>query len=198
MNADLDLPIERYGLIADLANRMNQKELVFGKTALQKFVYFLQELFGIDVGYRFRPYNYGPFDSTLLAELDAVTGLDGVVVETLSMGTRILPGPDVKTLLDEASGFLKKHDKEIQTVVDEFGQCTAKSLELFATIVYVERETQSGGKKPTPDILIKRVSDLKPHFSKDEIKSDMEYLKRKGYILAKNGLPVEGRHEARA
>src|SRR2546429_4005979 len=98
MSADLDLPMERYGLIADLAYRMSQKGFAFGKTALQKLVYFLQELYGIDVGYRFRPYNYGPFDSTLLAELDAVTGLDGVIIESLPMGTRILPGPDVATL----------------------------------------------------------------------------------------------------
>lgn len=53
MTSALSESWDRYALIVDLAARIRKKSN-FGKKALQKLVYLLQELEDVPVGYRFR------------------------------------------------------------------------------------------------------------------------------------------------
>lgn len=53
----------RYALIAELAERLRERP--FGRTALQKLTYLLQELHGVDTGYEFPLHTYGPYSSGL-------------------------------------------------------------------------------------------------------------------------------------
>lgn len=80
MKVSLNLPWEKYGIIAEFAYRLYNLELRFGKTALQKFIYLLQELYNVKIGYDFSLYTYGPFSSELLSDLDFVESLNGVDV----------------------------------------------------------------------------------------------------------------------
>ena len=188
---DLDLPLERYGLIAELAHRMAKRGFAFGKTALQKLLFFLQELFGVDTGYEFSLYTYGPFDSTLLSDLDSAAALNGVAVEYHGQqGYQISPGTENAALRKHAAKLVGKHSKELDAVVAEFGKMWARSLELYATIVYVERDARASGKEPTMDRLVEVVHELKPHFSEEEIKVAIGDLAEKKHIkLAAEALP---------
>ena len=81
MNTSLELPWHRYALIAELAKRFEPVSRQFGKTALQKLVYFLQTIYGVDCGYAYEFYSYGPFASQLLNDLDLVAHFGGVSVQ---------------------------------------------------------------------------------------------------------------------
>ena len=110
MKDQLVIPWPRYGLIAELAHRLDGLSPQFGKTVLQKMVFLLQELHDIDCGYDFTLYTYGPFASLLLQDLDLAESLKGVDVhpaEGVAGGYTIKPGEANSWLRAKAGGFLK-------------------------------------------------------------------------------------------
>jgi len=154
MRVTIDIPWQRYALIAELAKRLQDVSPQFGKTALQKIVYFLQEIYGLDCGYDFRLYSYGPFAAQLLGDLDIVESIGCVEVRRLLTGTGgyvIRPTEKVDALQKRAGDFLSAPQtaKALHAVVDRFGRLSARDLELRATIVYVERDLLRKGKPAT-------------------------------------------------
>ena len=57
---------------------LNARQLAKGEKLFVKLFYFLQELNGVPLGYDFRLFNYGPFDSEVLSDLSTACGLDAV------------------------------------------------------------------------------------------------------------------------
>jgi uncharacterized protein YwgA len=183
MSINLEIPRERYGIIAELAERMKAHHYSFGKTALQKLVYFLQELRGVECGYDFTLYTYGPFSSLLLSDLDAVCAARGVEIEYFGQqGYQITPGPKSSSLREHAKRFLEKNEEPIEQVVDEFGGLWAKRLELLATAVFAERDAKASARNITQEELTEAVHAIKPHFSEDEIKEAIRQLQERGHI----------------
>ena len=60
---------DQYGLIAELALRLKGVSRQFGKTALQKLFYILQEVYRVPLGYDYTLYNYGPYSEELADDL---------------------------------------------------------------------------------------------------------------------------------
>lgn len=184
IHLDLDLPWEKYGLIVELADRLEKKGYNLGKTALQKHVYFLQTLFGVDAGYEFTLYTYGPFSSELLSDLDVVDQMGGVNAEydKSVSGYRIHPGANASDIRKFASSFIESTSKSLDKVVTEFGALNARDLELRATIVYAEREASHTSKRVEQDDLVKTVRELKPHFSEGTVRLAVQQLSSKGFL----------------
>ena len=180
MKTDLRLEWERYALIVELAQRLQGKHQQFGKTALQKLIYFLQEVYNVDCGYEFRLYTYGPFTSQVLQDLDLVESFGGVKVipkrEGLD-GYQIEPHENGERVQQQAGEFLDLHSDDLDTLIKEYGRFSAKELEMRATIIYVEREMNRDGKSLCLDDLVRVVHDIKPYFSEDEIASAVKQLK---------------------
>jgi uncharacterized protein len=188
----LDIPWQRYGLIAELARAQKKRGLTLGKTALQKEVYFLQTLYGVDCGYEFTLYTYGPFSSLLLADLDSVSVLGGVEIEYDSgvRGYRILPGPENAKVIKSAEEFLSGIKDPIDSVIEEFGGLYAKDLELQATIVFAEREARDSGKPLTTPALADVVKGVKPHFTEFQIGEAIEKLVDKAHIAVASSAAI--------
>lgn len=186
MKITLNLPWEKYGLIAELAFRLNNLQLRFGKTALQKFIYLLQELYNIQAGYDFSLYTYGPFSSELLSDLDFVESLNGVEVYFIPeiQGYEISPGKANESVRAKAPDFLENASEKLDRIIEDFGHCTAKDLELRSTIIFVNRDLKRKGQTYVRNELINLVQDIKPHFSKYEIDGALSELEEKGYILS--------------
>jgi uncharacterized protein len=181
----LEIPWQRYGVIAELARAQKKRGFSLGKTALQKEVYFLQTLHGVDCGYEFTLYTYGPFSSLLLADLDSVSVLGGVEVEYDAGlgGYRILPGPENAKVIKSASDFLNEVRDSIESVIEEFGSMYARDLELLATIVYAEREARESGKPLSASDLTGVVKGVKPHFTDTQILEAIGKLVQKGHVV---------------
>ncbi|MCP4157284.1 MAG: hypothetical protein GY757_56765 [bacterium] len=187
MKINLNIPWHKYALIIELADRLQKKSPQLGKTVMQKMVYLLQEVFGIDCGYYFEFYTYGPFTSELVHDLDYVEHIGGVKilpVQSQKGGFQISPGEKADILKEKGKAFIEgsKVTSALTTLIDQFGSFGASELELRATIVYVERELKQRGQQPTIAEVAGVVREAKPKFSPDTIKLAIDELSQKSSI----------------
>jgi len=181
----INIPWNKYALIVELADRLKDRCPQFGKTALQKMVYLLQEVYGIDCGYRFDLYTYGPFSSELLQDLDLVENLEGVNVVPVISGTggyQILPGERGEALKNKAIDFLsdEKVASSLDNLVEDFGNYWAKDLELRSTVVYVAKELKRSNISQAN--LARTVKEIKPKFTDAEVQQAINEMVEKGHI----------------
>jgi hypothetical protein len=103
-----------------------------------KYCYFLQALRRVPLGYSFSLYSYGPFDSDVLADLDAAEAVGGVETNIVyhpgGYGYRINPGDRADSAKRWGTEFLQKYEGDIDWVVAQFGNLGAARLELVSTI----------------------------------------------------------------
>jgi len=162
----------QYGIIAELASRLKDVSPQFGKTVLQKLVFILQEVYKVPCEYEYILYNYGPYSGDLAEDLSFFASMDGVSVQwNQGFGFKILPAGKTDHFRERAQNFLTTYNDAIEKVINNFGRMTAKELELRSTIIYVNKETSMA-----KDNLIKRVKEIKPHFSESEISNSIEQL----------------------
>ena len=183
----INIPWNRYALIVELADRLKDRCPQFGKTALQKMVYLLQEVYGVNCGYRFDLYTYGPFSSELLQDLDLVEGMEGVNVAPVISGMggyQIVPGPRSQMLKKKAEEFLvsERVSNALDKLVDEFGGYWAKDLELRSTVLYVAKDLRRSCGLVSQTDLARTVKEIKPKFSDAEVQQAINEMVEKGYI----------------
>jgi uncharacterized protein len=167
----------RRALISVLAAR--SKGGCLGRTALMKYMYLLQTLRGVPLGYRFTLYSYGPFDSEVLSDLSVAEALEAVEseVELYSggYGYRIRPAQNAKWLEEGSEKLLKKYEKDIGWVIRRFGSFNSAELELVGTIIYVDREARSPKDKIGLNQIAMLVHEVKPHFTTEKV---LQYARR--------------------
>lgn len=173
-----EVPVDRYALIAEIVRRFNSTQDRLGKTALQKVIFLLQRVFGVEVDYSYTLYTYGPFCSDVARDLDVVNAIDGVKILPVGNGGgfEIVPGPLNAEVCGMSASFLRDTSTALDKVVEDFGGLTAKELELRSTLVYLSKPGLSTGD------LVQQVHDIKPHFSPEAIKTALLQLKERGYI----------------
>jgi uncharacterized protein len=162
----------RAAVIAALAEKYPSGR--FGRTAVMKLFYFLQTLRRVPLGYHFTLYSYGPFDSNVLSDLDYAEELGAISSEVVpyasgAYGYRISPTNRAAALKDKAADFLRQYADDLDWVIGEFGSMSSAELELASTIVYADREVLRRGSRQTMAELVRRVSDVKPHFTQAQI-----------------------------
>lgn len=172
----------QYALVAELAARMEGRP--FGRTALQKFTYLLQELHGVDAGYDFPLYTYGPYSSELSSDLDTLAAMHGVrvVPDDRQGGYLITPGERSASIRALAGDFLRANDQAITETVAVFGTMTAKELELRATCVFAHRDAQRRRRPLARAELVQVVHEIKPHFPRAQIDTAVAELAARGYV----------------
>jgi uncharacterized protein YwgA len=162
----------QYGIIAELASKLEGVSPQFGKTVLQKLVFILQEVYKVPCDYEYTLYNYGPYSNELAGDLSFFASLDGVKVEwNQGLGYKILPAPKTDHFRQKVRAFLDKYKNSIDEVINKFGRMSARELELCSTIIYVFNQSLTG-----KDDLIFRVKEIKPHFSINEINDAVKQL----------------------
>lgn len=153
---------------------------------MMKLAYFLTTLRDVPLGYRFTLYSYGPFDSAVLQDVDVASNLGALRSSHRSYptgsGYSIQPGEASDEIERMADKFLASHNDDIQWVMNEFGKMTANELELYSTIVYIDREADGA---ITEEELAKRVHDVKPHFTKERILASISSLDAKDLLVSR-------------
>jgi hypothetical protein len=147
-----------------------------GKTGIMKCMYFLQEVYHIDMGYRFSMYTYGPFDSDVLGELNAAIDDEYITAETYhypnGTGYKFTPtSKNSEAIIDE------KCSNSIEVLKTSFGDYDAKRWELAATVVYLSKQNVDG-----VETLIEWVRKLKPHFDNSKIREEYSRLFKLGMV----------------
>jgi hypothetical protein len=176
----------RLGLIPALAERAAAGHI--GRTALMKYMYFLQTLRGVPLGYSFSLYSYGPFDSDVLSDLASAEALNVVNVTTVEFtggyGYRIQPGRSAESAKTNAGQFLTKHKGDIEWLFSTFGSLNSAQLELASTVVFVDNErAERSVRQPVADV-VHLVHEIKPHFTCDQTRKVVEDLLAKGVLTS--------------
>ncbi len=190
MESTLTIPWNRYALIPELAEKLDGVSPQFGKTALQKMVFLLQEVYGVDCGYDFTLYSYGPFDSQLLGDLDLVESWGCVKVEDAKSsmgGYRIVPTGERGKIREKAADFLDSESTRsaMDSLIKDYGGKSARELELRATLVYVDKDLynrKNGKDLPKKEDLYRIVHEIKPKFSDIDMNSAIDELLSLGHI----------------
>jgi uncharacterized protein len=184
----------RLALLPVLAERAPAGHI--GRTALMKYMYFLQAVRGVPLGYSFSMYSYGPFDSAVLADLSSAETLKIVDVTPVEFsggyGYRIRPGGRAEVARKNATQFLSKYSKDIDWLFSTFGKLNSAELELASTIVYVDREFLERQQHTSIDVVTQRVHDIKPHFTREHVRGFVESLIDEG-VLEATTMPIARR-----
>lgn len=185
-------PWERYGLIVELTGRIRDISSQFGKTAMQKMVYLLQAVYGIDFGYNYSFYTYGPYSADLSRDLKIIEHHGGIeinYVNSETRGFRIKRGANHAQFLEKAAGAIRRTGTGMDAAISEFGAYNARELELRSTIIYAERDLKENGESYSRNRFVDLVYNLKPHFEPDYIAEVIDDLEKKGFI-AINRRPI--------
>ena len=141
-----------------------------GRTALMKFAYLLQAVRGVPLGYRFRLYNYGPYDEQVLADAREATtaGLlkSQLVTYPHGYGYEFSLGDADQPENEFTGDVLARYSNDIDWVISNFGSDSASRLELVSTLVFALCDKN---RKLERSELIDKVHEIKPHFSKEAI-----------------------------
>lgn len=178
----------RLGLLSEL---VSQAPCKLGRTGVMKLAFLLQTVKGLPLGYNFRLYTYGPFDSDVLNDLGQAESLGAVKSQLItypsSYGYEFTPGPRHEMIEAKVAQELAKYRDAIRWALEEFGRKSSPDLELLTTIVYADREAARLRQELTPDELGRRVQEVKPHFSEEYIAKAIKELIDKGLLQALSG-----------
>jgi len=151
-----------------------------------KLFYFLQELKGVQLGYDFRLFNYGPFDSEVLSDLSSACGHETVVEKIVlygrGYGYDISPGANGEKVSRSLAESDANVAQKVDEVIQEFGSCSAGELELRSTILFVDREVIQTHTTEKGSDLAEKVRRIKPHFSEPMILSRITEMKARGWL----------------
>ena len=159
--------LERTSVIGELAR---QKQGQLGKTAVMKLLHLLQDGLNVPLGYRFTLYNYGPYDSNVMSDIDFAESLHRVAVD--------YQGPDqgYRITAGNMRGALSKNvEEKLRKLMTDFGAMNARELELRSTLLFLSRDFVG-------DLLIGRLRELKPKYSEYEVQGAVKDLKEKKFI----------------
>jgi uncharacterized protein YwgA len=161
---------DQHALIALLADHAAGAGQRLGKKALQKSVHLIQELGGVDAGYHFSFYTYGPYSSSLAGDLDVVAAMGGATIAYNASDNYYLiePGAETGHTIAKGQGFIDRNRAAIDRVLRAFGDRKAKDLELVSTIAYLRRHAPPG-EFDSDARLAAHVKALKPKYSENEI-----------------------------
>ena len=148
-------------ILTKLIQRLRENGSWCGETHIQKAVFFLQEITGVPLGFRFVLYWHGPFSFDLRDEL---TGLraDGLLrLEPVrGYGPKIAPTDRCDYIQAWYPEVLASYRRHLQFVVDRIGDAGAVELERLATACFVTRykvDSSSVSKR------VEKLTQLKPH-----------------------------------
>ena len=150
------------------------KEAYPGKKELQKTVYLLQKK-GLDLGYSYRFYFYGPYSDSLDEDIKRLSILGELEIYQDDLTHRIRI-PDHK---EYCSGSNDNTIHLIHKTIDELKDISPRDLELMATIVFLADDCIV-----TEEEIIKKVHAVKgDKYCDNEIREHYEILKAKEYII---------------
>ena len=148
-----------------------------GRTGLMKFAFLLQSVRNVPLGYRFRLYNYGPYDEQVLADANEATstGLleSKLITYQRGYGYEFSLGDSFEESKDVLATQSLAYDSDIGWVMEKFGHESASRLELISTIVFALCDK---ARRRDSDELRDRVHEIKPHFSKEVISTTIEEI----------------------
>lgn len=149
-------------VILSLVDNLQEKGSWCGETHVQKATYFIQELFGVPLGFDFVLYKHGPFSFDLNDELTAMQAdmLIELQPKPRPYGPSLVPIEGGSRLKKHFAKTLDRYDITMQFVANKFGKRGVAELERLSTALYV---TKKENVDSSVESRAKRINELKPH-----------------------------------
>jgi len=170
----MDEKLERkIQVITNLIRRREAVNASTGKTAIQKIVFFIQKL-GVDLGYKYILYTYGPYSVELMDDIDQITDLGYIkTVYNPDYGGYVISSGE-----DYTQNHLENVEKQIvEKVLDDYSGMKAKDLELRSTMLFLRTKLEIENQD-----LMKETKITKPSFSEEEIRIAFQDMIDKKYL----------------
>jgi uncharacterized protein YwgA len=164
--------------VAILTTLVERSPIPPGRTALMKYAYLLQKVRRVPLGYRFHLYNYGPYDSSVLADVRRAEAMELVNSELVTFtnggfGYRFSLGRSFPTYKNERGDAIRFYSDDVDWVLKQFGDESASRLELISTIMFAMCDSRRRLDRPE---VIGRVHEIKPHFSTSTIEQTYDEI----------------------
>ena len=174
---------ERISIITELAKR----DANIGKTAMMKFLYLLQTVYSVPLGYDFEIYTYGPYSQAVMSDIEFADYTGSIYISPVEYpnglnGYRINATDSGKAIVSENQHVIDLYDEAIKSVIGFFSQKSAKELELYSTIVFVSSSFVKNGWDESQEEICSTVKQIKPHFTDEMISSAYVDLKNHSLI----------------
>ena len=178
----MNRPLFSYGLLAQIVRLCATRHFELGRTKVQKLVFLLNELGGIDTGYSFRFYTYGPYSSGLAGDIDYLDRIGVLSVKEIDESERyeISPGIQAEKVQKMSAEPLEEIEEKIERIISEFGSMSARDLELTATLIYVSKYDPDFSGSATQ--LVAKARELKPKFLDQDIENKVERLAKRNFL----------------
>jgi uncharacterized protein YwgA len=156
-----------------------------GKTAIMKYMYLLQKVYKVPLGYEYSIYTYGPYASDVMGDLDhaeylGIIDVKREVYDNGISGYSISDTEEAKDAIEREKETVDAFNDSIQSMLALFRDKTAKELELSTTIIYVYSNFVVNGW--TIDEVPGDVHEIKPHFDLQTIKDEYNRLESQGIL----------------
>jgi uncharacterized protein YwgA len=177
---------DRIGVICDILTKKPLKH-VTGKTSIMKLIYILQQVYEVPLGYEYALYTYGPYSPEVMNDIDYARQIDAISVNSVTYspgleGYQLETTGNSKREIKKAQDFINLYKEQIEKTTNQFGNRNAKELELIATIIYLCDAYETNGLNVDVEAISKKVHEIKPHFSPEEIKAEYSDLCKIGII----------------
>lgn len=168
---------ERLAVITEIA----QKHPNIGKTGMMKFLYLLQAVYKLPLGYDFEIYTYGPYCQSVMSDIEYAEFINYIRVSPITYssgmsGYQINAKDEGNSVLENLSDTLAQYSTEIDDVIAKFGNKTAKELELYSTVVFTALSFRENDWEKSKNEICATVKKIKPHFSMDIISKAYDEL----------------------
>jgi hypothetical protein len=153
--------LQRAAILLTLLHALRQRGSWCGETHLQKSVYFLEEMCGVPLGFRFVLYRHGPYSFEFS---DEITALRADLLLALQprppYGPSLVLGENAQRLLENFATTRQRYEPHIAFVSDHLGNSKVADLERLATALFVTRESPDD---KAIDTRARRLHEIKPH-----------------------------------
>ena len=161
-------------VVANVLKTLASKEIKPTKILLHKFIYFLSTQ-GVNVGFRFEPYTYGPYSFDLSSTIGSMAFWD----EVEEKGTTVT-ALNLEKYQDADANELQQLTENLEkflTVVPP-KNFTFDNLECVGTVLYCAEVLSKHGKEPTTQAVIEEFKAWKgKKYSEESIKDCYNRLK---------------------
>lgn len=157
--------LKRAAVVFSLIDALSAEGSWCGETHIQKSTYFLQELLGVELGYRFVLYKYGPYSFDFHEDLQSWRAASLLRVEVRNdYGPSILPSQSAEEIQRLYPKTLQEHITRIQVIARKLGPLGVSQLERLATALYLTRTVAA-----SEDVMERAalLTELKPHVKEE-------------------------------
>ena len=159
--------LRQQAVVVETVRQLRSHQSWAGETHVQKSLFFLQNLLGVPLNYRFVLYKHGPYSFDLHNDIGRMRAYDFLQLEArIPYGPSFVPGQISEKLVTKFDGTVEQYRPAMEFVAKYVGTANVRELERYATTLYVKLEhpDQSG------DYLAERIIDAKPHIALGQAK----------------------------